>query len=251
MSKNQLRILTYNLHKGFNTGNRQFTLHPIRDALVETNADIMLLQEIQGEHSKHGLIHDTWPEGLHSEFLAKDVWPHHAYGKNAIYEVGHHGNAILSKFPLVSWENINVSPFSWASRSLLHGEVQLPWSDEVLHIICIHLGLTGIERRKQFGLLCDRIQAHVPDNSPLIVAGDFNDWTGQAEKRLAQRLNLKEAYRTLHNRYARTWPSWMPMLKMDRIYYRGMEPTLCGRPPHSSWNQLSDHAPLIAAFDLP
>ena len=29
----------------------------------------------------------------------------------------------------------------------------------------------------------------------LIIAGDFNDWTGQAEKLFAKHLHLKEAYR--------------------------------------------------------
>ncbi len=149
MSTHKLRILTSNLHKGFNSSNRQFTLHPIRDALVETNADIMLLQEIQGEHSQHGQNHHQWPSEPHFEFLAQDVWPHYAYAKNAVYSVGHHGNAILSKYPLENWENINVSPFSWASRSLLHGQINLPWHDATLHIICIHLGLIGIERRRQ------------------------------------------------------------------------------------------------------
>lgn len=250
MQKNQLRILTYNIHKGFSTSNRNFMLHQIRDALVDTNADIMLLQEIQGEHTEHQQTQLEWPEVPHCEFLAQDVWPHVAYAKNAVYSVGHHGNAILSKYALQSWENINVSPFSWASRSLLHGVIKLPWFDEELHIICIHLGLIGIERRRQFVTLCERIDAHVPHDAPLIVAGDFNDWTGQAEKRLSQHLGLKEAYRTLHNRYARTWPSWMPLLTMDRIYYRGLEPVLCERPSHSRWNKLSDHAPLVASFEM-
>ncbi|EMR13847.1 endonuclease/exonuclease/phosphatase family protein [Methylophaga lonarensis MPL] len=250
MQKQQLRILTYNLHKGFNTGNRQFILHEMREALVQTDADIMLLQEIQGEHTGHQQTQMHWPDCCHSEFLAKDVWPHVAYAKNAVYNVGHHGNAILSKFPLIQWENINVSPFSWASRSLLHGVIEMPGSDQQLHIICIHLGLLGIERRRQFVTLCERIGSHVPDNAPLIVAGDFNDWSGQAEKHFARRLDLREAYRALHNRHARTWPAWLPVLKMDRIYYRGLEATLCERPPRSAWTNLSDHAPLIAAFEI-
>ena len=250
MSGQTFNVLTYNLHKGFNTSNRQFTLHAIRDALVTTNADIMLLQEIQGEHTQHRQSHHLWPEEPHSEFLAQDIWPHHAYGKNAVYSVGHHGNAILSKYPLNHWENINVSPFSWASRSVLHSEISLTNSAETIHIMCIHLGLTGIERRKQFNLLCHRIEAHVPEDTPLIVAGDFNDWTGQAERLLAQRLGLKEAYRTLHNCYARTWPSWMPLLKMDRIYFRRLEPLHCERLAHTVWNRLSDHAPLVASFKL-
>lgn len=248
MADNQLRILTYNLHKGFNTGNRQFILHEMREALQLADADVLLLQEIQGEHAGHEQTHMHWPDCPHCEFIAEDVWPHFAYAKNAVYSVGHHGNAILSKYALERWENINISPYSWASRSILHAVIHLPGTTSECHIICIHLGLTAGERRRQLASLCERIEAHVPADAPLIVAGDFNDWNGQAEKHLHDHLNLREAYRTLHNRYARTWPAWMPVLKMDRIYFRGLEPVLCERPPHSQWNNLSDHAPLIAAF---
>ena len=250
MQENQLRILTYNLHKGFSAGNRRFILHQIRDALVETDADILFLQEMQGEHKKHEQAHHNWPDCSHSEFLAHDLWPHVAYGKNAVYELGDHGNAILSKHAFHRWENINVSPYVWASRSLLHGVIKLPNHSSELHIICIHLGLIGVERRRQFKTLCKRIDEHVPHDAPLIVAGDFNDWTGQAEKRFSQHLELKEVFRTLHNRYAKTWPAWLPMLRMDRIYYRGVQPIHCERPSHSLWKSLSDHAPLLATFKV-
>lgn len=89
MSKQSLRILTYNLHKGFNTGNRQFILHEMREALREADADIMLLQEIQGEHTGHQQKQQHWP-GPHCDFIAEDMWPHFAYAKNAVYSVGHH-----------------------------------------------------------------------------------------------------------------------------------------------------------------
>lgn len=250
MKQNQFRVLTYNLHKGFSATNKYFILHQIRDALEETDADILFLQEMQGEHKEHEQTHKNWPKTSHTEFLAENAWPHSAYAKNAVYSVGHHGNAILSKYPLQSWENINVSPFSWASRSLLHGVTLLPETGKELHIICIHLGLIGFERRRQIEVLCKHIDKNVPDDAPLIVAGDFNDWTGQAEKRFFQHLELKEAYRTLHNRYARTWPAWLPVLTMDRIYYRGLQAVHCERPPHSLWNKLSDHTPLIATFEL-
>ncbi len=84
MADNQLRILTYNLHKGFNTGNRQFILHEMREALNLTDADVLLLQEIQGEHVGHEQNHAHWPDCPHCEFIAQDVWPHFAYAKNAV-----------------------------------------------------------------------------------------------------------------------------------------------------------------------
>jgi endonuclease/exonuclease/phosphatase family metal-dependent hydrolase len=248
MNQHSIRVLTYNIHKGFNAGNRRFVLHKIREALVATDADLLFLQETQGQHRHRENNVTDWPKLPQFEYLAKGVWPYYAYGKNAIYEAGDHGNAILSKYPLENWENINVSPFTWASRSLLHGVIRLPHAEAKVHIVCVHLGLIGAERRLQLASLCDRIDRHVPCDAPLIVAGDFNDWLGRAEHRLYERLGLKEVFRTTHGAHARTFPAWMPFLPMDRIYYRGLTPLSCERLSHAPWHVLSDHAPLAASF---
>ena len=182
MAQAELRILTYNIHKGFSTGNRHFVLPRLRDVLVEADADILLLQEVQGEHKQHEIDNANWPDRSHAEYIAEGHWPHLAYGKNALYKLGHHGNAILSKHPIISWENINVSSLSLASRSLLHSVINLPDINEDLHIICIHLGLMNVERKQQIKILSERIEEHVPDNATLIIAGDFNDWSERAEK---------------------------------------------------------------------
>ena len=278
MSEKGLRVLTYNIHKGFNAGNRRFVLHQIREALVAADADLMFLQEMQGEHHRHQQRIVDWPLLSHLEFLAENNWPFHAYGKNAIYNAGHHGNAILSKHPFERWENINVSPFPWASRSLLHGVIRLPRmaattapdrrrhfrseasvgnrfdrppeNTQELHIVCIHFGLIGKERRLQISKLSDHIDNHVPYDAPLIIAGDFNDWLGQADRLFHERLGLQEVFHVTHGRYARSFPSWLPFLPMDRIYYRGLTPVSCERLAHAPWHALSDHAPLTASFSL-
>jgi len=250
MKKKGLRVLTYNIHKGFNMSNQRFILHQIREALIHADADLLFLQEMQGKHDRHEKNVAHWPDQSQIEFIAEGVWPHFAYGKNAIYNAGHHGNAILSKHPFESWENINVSPFPWASRSLLHGHIRMPGSDQDVHIVCIHFGLMGKERRLQIGTLCDRIDSHVPHDAPLIVAGDFNDWLGQAGRLFLDHMDLQEVFRQTHGRYARTFPAWLPFLQMDRIYYRGLIPVSCERLNHSPWDMLSDHAPLAATFTL-
>jgi endonuclease/exonuclease/phosphatase family metal-dependent hydrolase len=250
MNHQPFQILTYNIHKGFNVGNRRFVLPAIRKALTDVNADVMCLQEIQGQHLKHEAMIWNWPPHPQTEFIAHPTWSHHAYGKNAIYNQGNHGNAILSKFPLESWENINVSPYPWASRSLLHAVIQIAKNETAVHVICLHLGLLGTERRRQVETLCQRIESHVPDNAPLIIAGDFNDWQGNIAKQFSQHLHLKEVFQTLHGRHARTFPVWLPVLPMDRIYYRGLEAINCERLKSPLWQSLSDHAPLLATFQL-
>jgi len=265
-----LKILTYNIHKGFSTGNRRFILHKIKSALQSTNADIIFLQEIQGKHTENAKHIHNWPDESQFEFLADEAWPHHAYGKNAIYSQGHHGNAILSKLPFTKYENINVSYMKSASRSLLHGVIQYSETQKPLHVICVHLGLFSFERQRQLSKLVKRIEASIPYDEPLIIAGDFNDWMGRAEKYLCSELGLSDAFKSKQGKLARTFPSWLPVLPMDRIYTRGLTTICCQRlndnhqdylrdhlrdKPHEShnknhWAGLSDHLPLIAEFEF-
>ena len=249
-----VRLLTYNIHKGYSVGNRRFTLETIRHALHQVDADIVFLQEVRGHSDRHPL-----PPGEFSmrgtqgtaqfEYLADQLWPHHAYGKNAIYRSGHHGNAILSRLPFSEWENINVSNRSYASRSLLHGIIELA-TGAVLHLICVHLGLFEGERRSQLQQLVARIRSHVPDHEALIIAGDFNDWRRQANEYLCGELGLTDIYAAQHGKPARTFPVWRPLLAVDRIYGRGLTEIDCHRLHGKPWTGLSDHLPLTAEFDV-
>ena len=94
-----LKIATYNIHKGFSQFNQRLVIHELRERLRELDADIVFLQEVQGEHLQHPQRHTDYPSVPQHEFLADEFWAHHAYGMNAVYENGHHGNAILVVFP--------------------------------------------------------------------------------------------------------------------------------------------------------
>jgi endonuclease/exonuclease/phosphatase family metal-dependent hydrolase len=250
MPATSIKVLTYNIHKGFSIGNLRFILHDIKESLQQVDADVVFLQEILGERNISKNRFDDWPNNRQFEFLADEVWHHHAYGKNAIYKSGHHGNAILSKYPFVEWENIDVSIMRSASRSLLHGTIQGPGIKQKIHIICVHLGLFERERERQLSTLAERINSHVPHEEPLIIAGDFNDWRSRAERHLHHDLGVKEAFKYTHGAHAATYPSWCPVLSMDRIYYRGIDVVSCHRLHGQPWNRLSDHTPLLAEFRL-
>ena len=104
-----LRVLTVNIHKGFTFFNRKFILSELRDAVRSVGADVVFLQEVTGNHLKHTEKFDNYTEEPHYEYLADSIWPQFAYGRNAIYNNGHHGNAMLSKFPIVRYENRDIS----------------------------------------------------------------------------------------------------------------------------------------------
>lgn len=250
MASTSLKVLTYNIHKGFSATNLRFILHEIKNFLRHIDADIVFLQEVHGERRISNQRFDNWHNTQQFEFLADQVWHHYAYGKNAIYNSGHHGNAILSKYPIIEWDNINVSMLRSASRSLLHGVIKIPESHQRIHIICIHFGLFGHERERQLSTLVKRISTHVSSNEPLIIAGDFNDWREQAERYLHRDLGVKEVFKITRGAYARTFPAWMPVLSMDRIYYRGLDIINCNRLHGQPWHRLSDHIPLLAEFRI-
>jgi endonuclease/exonuclease/phosphatase family metal-dependent hydrolase len=134
----KLRVLSYNIHKGFSMGNRRFVLDGIRQAIRETSADLVFLQEVLGEHQDHKKKYPEWRKDSQFEFLADEVWPHYAYGKNAIYTSGHHGNAILSKYPFTFFENIDISTNRVEQRGLLHGVIEIPGHKQPIHAICVY-----------------------------------------------------------------------------------------------------------------
>ena len=243
-----INILTYNIHKGFDRFNRDFVLHKIKDQLHDAEVDVVLLQEIQGRHFHHETAISSWPEVSQFEFLADSIWPHYAYGKNAIYRKGHHGNAILSKYLIAEWNNLNLSRFQRASRSMLHGRIELPDAQGPLHLLCVHLDLIGFERKRQIRELRHYIEATIQDHEPIILGGDFNDWHGGLGRTLESQLGMQEAFRKIYGSYAKTFPSHRPMLRMDRIYFRGLELVDSFCLHRHPWNELSDHLPLYARF---
>jgi endonuclease/exonuclease/phosphatase family metal-dependent hydrolase len=247
---NTLRICTYNIHKGFSQFNRQLSIHGVRDKLHQLGADLVFLQEVQGQHLHHARRHLDWPSAPQHEFLAEGMWPQCAYGGNAIYDHGHHGNAILSRHAILSQANQDVSDHRFEHRGLLHCTIRMGRQQRPVHCICVHLGLTGGSRRRQMAALVQRLEQLAPPDEALIIAGDFNDWRQQADDCLTGPLGVQEVFTTLHGQPARSFPSRLPMLPLDRIYVRGFE-VLGGRVHHGApWHQLSDHAPLTAQLRL-
>ena len=245
-----LRVLTVNTHKGFAFLGRRFVLSELREAVREVGADLVFLQEVQGWHAGHSASVAGWPEAPHYEFLADALWPEFAYGRNAVYPHGHHGNAVLSKFPIVAYENRDVSLDGHETRGLLHCTLRLPGPPFELHAICVHLGLREAHRRHQLALLSEIIREHVPAAAPLIVAGDFNDWAKQAHRILERSTGLREVFVHSNGRSAKTFPASFPMLPLDRIYVRNARVHAPLPLPRRPWSRLSDHAPLAAEIGL-
>lgn len=268
----KIRVATYNIHKGVTGVRGRLRIHNVRRALQAIDADIVFLQEVQERNDKLARDPD-YPLGTQLDYLAMGKYAHRAYGMNAIYPHGHHGNAVLSKYRIVTSSNHDISDHVLERRGLLYVVTHCGrGKGRDLHLFCVHLGLIKQSRVRQANFLCDFVQREVPSNAALIVAGDFNDWQQRVDQLLRERLGVEEVaaaarfgpkYHGLLARLlawrngsevpasvARTFPSFAPWLTLDRIYVRGLRVMDMHVPQGLAWARCSDHAPLIADLDL-
>lgn len=246
-----LQVVTYNIHKGLSLFNRRVVIHELRDLLRGLSADVVFLQEVLGMNQRHATRYGNWPVQPQCEFLADSIWSDFAYGQNAVYDHGHHGNAILSRYPIAKWENQDISAHRFESRGLLHCEIAIPGWDTHLHCVCVHLALTARGRSRQLERLRQRIERLVPAGAPLIIAGDFNDWHWRykATHELAHPLNMHEVFEHTAGTPARSFPSMLPLFRLDRIYVRGFSVKRAHVHHGRVWGRISDHAALMTTLE--
>lgn len=243
-------ILTLNTHKGLSPLNRRFVLPELRDAIRAVGADIVFLQEVIGAHQRHALRFPGWPSNPQYEFLADSIWTQYAYGRNAVYPEGDHGNALLSKFPIEQHANVDVSTGRDEKRGILHCVLRRPAPAARLHAICIHFGLRERHRDHQLEQLCRLLDA-LPPEEPVVVAGDFNDWRLRANAVLQRCAGMAEVWSHESGQPVKTYPARWPLLRLDRIYVRGARVQARYALSTGPWPHLSDHIPLAAALLAP
>lgn len=131
---------------------------------------------------------------------------------------------------------------------MLHCEINVPHWDTPLHTICVHLGLFAHWRRQQLLTVAEYIEQYVPPQAPLIIAGDFNDWGMRTGRIFAKRLNMHEVFEHHAGKPARSFPSWLPVLRLDRIYVRGFNVKHVEIHSGPQFVKISDHAILSATL---
>jgi endonuclease/exonuclease/phosphatase family metal-dependent hydrolase len=247
-----LRVASYNIHKGvLGVGpTKRLRIHELRDGLAQLGADLVFLQEVQFEHRRHARRFEHWPPQPQHEVLGEALGMHTAYQTNARTRHGEHGNALLSRYPILGVAQYDVSDHRFEQRGLLHVRLQLP--RQRLHCIVVHFGLFAASRLRQSARLVQFIAAQVPADEPVIVAGDFNDWRGALGAELAAvRLHdvsaraVGDAHLPRWHHRVRTFPALLPLMPLDRIYARGFTAHRVALGWGTNWARLSDHAPLL------
>ncbi len=239
-----LRIATYNIHKGVQGIGpaRRLEIHNLGHAVEQLDADVVCLQEVRKLHRREERFFTRWPELPQAEFLCPEGYAA-VYQTNATTRHGEHGNAMLSRWPVVSHGHEDMSDHRFEQRGLLHAQVQVGRHD--VHVVVLHLGLIAGSRSRQVEQLARFIDREVPRTAPLVVAGDLNDWGGKLRPAM-QQIGLKDFV----DEKARTYPSRLPLTQLDYVYGRGLKPQGLEVPRGRVWGQMSDHLPLIASFRI-
>jgi endonuclease/exonuclease/phosphatase family metal-dependent hydrolase len=239
-----LRIATYNIHKGVQGLGpvRRLEIQNLGHAVEQLDADVVCLQEVRKVHRREERYFTQWPALPQAEFLCPEGY-FAVYQTNARTRHGEHGNALLTRWPVVSQGHEDMSDHRFEQRGLLHVEVQV--NRRRVHVIVLHLGLIAGSRLRQIEQLGRFIEREVPKKAPLVVAGDLNDW-GAKLRPAMNKLGLQDFVGERTN----TYPSRLPLAQLDFVYARGMKPAGIHAPRGRIWWRMSDHLPLIADFKL-
>jgi endonuclease/exonuclease/phosphatase family metal-dependent hydrolase len=235
-----LRVGTFNIHHG--EGNDGImNLKRIADVILKMNVDIIGLQEVD----KNWGDRSGWTDqvtGL-SSFLQMQGRFGPALSKEILRKRGYYGNAIFSKYPILSIENHPLRSITGGEdRACL--EALIDTGGEKILFLSVHLGLSAKERRHHLSMLLSHIET---SEYPVILVGDFNAEEDEFIQIMSGR--LKDAFSVAGSEDGSTFGfrSSLPNVRIDYIWVSdGFEVINASTLPAEA----SDHYPVIAVVKL-
>ena len=126
-----LRVMTYNIHQGIDA-DLGMDLAAIADAIAAENPDVVALNEVNRARATNGFV-DVLPLISHRTGLP------YVFGAN--YADGQYGNAVLSRYPVLEWDNTHYTHNTTEVRGLLR--VVVAASGEPITFYATHLDHIG------------------------------------------------------------------------------------------------------------
>ena len=223
-----LRFMTWNIH-GAVGRNRRFDLRRVIELILRADPDVIALQEVD---SRRGA-------GIGDPFaiLQAELGSHGVGAKSIVAEDGEYGQMLISRWPLHGTRIHDISYGEFEPRRAI--ETNVTAADGTARVVAAHVGLSIRERRSQARALVGMVDVQ----GSSVLLGDFNDWywPGSVRSVLARALPGRSRHRT--------FPSWCPVFRFDRIYCRPA--AILER----SWTDtqarfISDHLPVIGDVRL-
>ena len=236
----KFRLITYNIRKGKGASGRlDGSVEKLGGALVEHHPDIVACQEVF-----HGFAKSVEQSAQLGNLLGL---PHY-YLPNRTRRVGHHGNATLTRYPILEMHNYDISTNPVEKRGCL--QLKLNLHGKVLHVFNAHLGLNQRQRSVQIRHIANIIDKSCQPEEAVVLAGDFNDWNRVIDRYVTQNMGLVNVFGHVRGPQSRTWHARRLVFCLDRVYVRNIQSIHTQRLDGAPWNDLSDHLPLWAELEI-
>jgi endonuclease/exonuclease/phosphatase family metal-dependent hydrolase len=226
-----IRLVSYNVHRCVGS-DRLCDPGRVASVLREIDADVIALQELDASH--------WFADGVDQlSVLAEETGFAAVPGITLQSERGHYGNGVLTRLPLLSISQHDLSVPGLEPRGAI--ELTLDAHGKPLGIINTHLGLRRRERRAQLRALARIIEK--ADVERVVLLGDLNEWVPGALKLLGGALTA--------TRRLPTFPARRPVLALDRVLARPASCVGSTRVHRSATAMVaSDHLPIVASITL-
>ncbi|HEX2980276.1 MAG TPA: endonuclease/exonuclease/phosphatase family protein [Anaerolineaceae bacterium] len=226
-----LKVMTYNIHQGLDAG-IHMDLEEIIQVIVEQNPDVIGLNEVNRGRANNGYV-DTL--GLLSHRLNMP----YVYGGN--FADGQYGNAILSRYPILEWENTHYQVNTTEVRGIVHAIIDT--KPAALQVFSTHLDHIGSKNNARAAQIDEALRLW--DNAPhTLLMGDLNATPDAVELAALYDTSLVDVLEA--SGHGEDYTFWNP--PDDRIDYIFATPDL----PFDTVNILpvkaSDHLPVIVVF---
>jgi endonuclease/exonuclease/phosphatase family metal-dependent hydrolase len=162
----KIRLMTYNIRHGKGEDGK-VNLERIADTIRDSGADVVALQEVDRFFPRSGMTDEV-------AHLAALLNMESAFSPSLDLIVGQYGNAVLSRYPIVS-RDVKFLSSPKERRSLLTVVVQVGKNRFTVHNT--HLGLSGEEREHQMGVI---VKVLSESQGPAVLVGDMNMRPGNA-----------------------------------------------------------------------
>ncbi|MGB5673610.1 MAG: endonuclease/exonuclease/phosphatase family protein [Gemmatimonadota bacterium] len=235
-----VRILAYNIKHGLGMDGK-VDLERVASVIRSVQPDVVTLQEIDSVTSRTGLEDQATRLGELTGMQAM-------FGGFMDYRGGRYGMALLSRYPVVEWENHRL-PDGAEPRTALAARVQLlkPGYGQGPQVVVVgvHLYANTEERLAQAARL---VELFADETAPVVLAGDFNSIPDSKVIRL-----LEDAggwQRPAKEGQAFTFPSETPDREIDFILFRPGSRFAVREHRVVEETVASDHRPVLLELEL-
>lgn len=243
----KLKIATYNIHRCIGL-DRRFKPDRMVEIFNDIDADIVLMQEVDEGAPRSNKLN------LAKEIAQACGYKYYVLGHNVTLKTGNYGNATLSKFPIVSEKNINLTIGDKKRRGCQHTTIKV--NNKIkFDIFNLHLGLSAKERQKQAGMVLHSKQfKKLKTKENCLIAGDFNDWRSLLRALFIEGFNFEcatDSSKLWGESALKTFPSFAPRGGLDRVYYKGKMELIKAQVYNKSITLVaSDHLPVVVEFEV-